>query len=344
MGMLPLRPGGETFAPSRLVTDSADRLVNSTRCLSHRHQEGQRPVHDIGIVATGRFTPSGDLAPWCRTECLTVGTSTATVRFSSLQRTNWKRRPDIRGMACRLVADQRADGQQVGHELDLVAMTSPRFLVRREEDFHRLARPEASAPRMLGRLVLLAATRRSTFTALAQLIWLTRIRRPPRRGLAGHRYYGVHTFWLETGGDRRAVRYHWRPGSRRRGLRRRRLNEQLNRQLHRQLAGRGTIEFDLVVDLFDEPVPYRKTNDPLRRYPSMLREVLGIRSLRRWEGTTRVVAGRLTITVCEPVAERWVFNPVPAIGGFEPSDDEILLARGGAYLASHVRRRSLSEQ
>lgn len=353
MGNLPLRPGGESYAPTRLVVDSADRLVNTTRILAGQHAESERPVHSAGIVAEGRFTASGKLTPWCRTECLTVGTSTAVVRFSNFRKRDlagrrpgrhnrvWSHGPDVRGMACRLVADEREAGGQNGHELDLVAMTAPRFLVRREEDFHHLAR--GRGPKLL-RLLLMAVCRRSTFTAIGTTFWLTRIRWAPWRGLADHRYFGVHTFWLESAGQRRAARYHWRPVP---GLQRRWFTR-LDTMLAQQLAGGGTVSFDLVIDVFDDPVPYRKTNDPLRRYPGPLRELWPMRHTKRWAGTTRVIAGRLTLTTYggphHRAAEQWVFNPVPAIAGFEPSDDEILLARGGAYLASHVRRRSDADQ
>lgn len=241
-------------------------------------------------------------------------------------------------MACRLV-DDRGDGR----ELDLVAMTPPRFLVRREEDFHRL--PAGLGPlRALLRLLSLAITRRSTFTALLTLARLKApwpIGRPPRY-LDSERYHGIHTFWLEKNGHYRGVRYHWRPVDplRLKPDRPDRLDHALTAALGRD----SNVTFDLIVDMLDEDPPYRKTNDPLRRWPAWPRELPCLRTRSRLMGTTRYTAGRLTLTTLEdhahPAHEQWVFNPVPAIDGFEASDDEILEARGSTYLASHVRRRS----
>ncbi|MDH3681524.1 MAG: catalase [Acidimicrobiia bacterium] len=337
MGTLPLRPGGEVRSPARLVVDSADRLVNTTHRSAGDYtpaNERERPVHRRGFAVQGRFTASGALTPYTRTPALAAGASQATVRFSNFKRDDWERMTDVRGMACRLVSIARAadDQDTRGRSLDLVAMTAPRFIVRREEDFHEVAPRRQGWGRL--RLPWFILTRRTTVTAVAALLWHTRLRPPGwHLDLANRKYFGVHTFWLEKAGEYRAMRYHWRPATRR---------SPGTGDLDEALTNMLPIAFDLIVDLFDEDVPYRKTNDPLRRYPNVLREVWPISRRPRVQGTQRLVAGRLELserlTADHPANTDWVFNPVPAIGGFEASDDEILEARGGAYLASHVRR------
>lgn len=322
MAGLPLRPGGEVRSPARLGRDNADHLVNVLRRQVGRGDDEQRPVHRTGIIAEGRFEASGALAGLTRTEALSLGTTKAVVRFSSFRNEDWAWRPDIRGMACRLTNDQG--------ELDLVAMTAPRFLVRREEDFINFP---GSLP---GKLVF-AVTRRTTLTALWTVFRFRKSLGPVSHGtrhLADETYFGVHTFWLEKANSFRAMRYHWRPVGR---------AVQKKTNLDQGLLEGLEVSFDLVVDLFDPDPPVRRLHDPLRRWPTLEREWWPISKMPQWRGMTRVIAGRLTLTKLadkKHPATGWVFNPVPALGGFEASDDEILQARGSAYVASHVRRQS----
>ena len=304
--------------------DTADRLVNVLRRQVNRDDDNERPVHRTGVIAKGRFEASGALAGFTRTEALSVGTTDAVVRFSSFQRADWEWRPDVRGMACRL-----NHGQE---ELDLVAMTAPRFVVRREEDF-------LNFPGSLSGKFVFVLTRRTTATALFTACRFRKSLGPVShrtRHLSDETYFGVHTFWLEKADAFRAMRYHWRPvGSA--STPKMDLAVGLG-----QILGYREVSFDLVVDLFDPDPPLRRLHDSLRRWPTLEREWWPVSKMPRWRGMTRVVAGRLTLTEIEEGDEptRWVFNPVPAVGGFEASDDEILQARGSAYVASHVRRQS----
>lgn len=348
MGKLPPRPGGETRSSARLGNDSADHLVNTTRRLVNNHDPSTRPVHGQGVVATGTFTASGAIADLTSNPQLAIGTSKATVRLSCFRRDSWDPKPDIRGFACRLVAVEEGEpnpdpnplqppqpaAEGHGLELDLVGMTPPRFFVRREEDFHQLKlNPRA--------ILMLLLTRRTTFTAMGNLIWFTKIR--PKRYLHRERFWGVHTFFTSKEADKRAVRYHWRPVVPE-PLPQQPPDQDLALNLKERLDN-GMVVFDLVVDLFDEPVPYRKTNDALRRYPSLLREIWPISKRNRWEGTQRRIAGRLTLDTyhppgTHPAYDEWVFNPVPRVPGFEASDDEVLQARGSSYPASQAGRRA----
>jgi catalase len=329
VGRLPLRPGGEVRSPARLARDSADHLVNVVRRQRHRDDDGLRPVHAVGITARGRFQASGDLLGMTTTPMLSVGSSEAVARFSSFGNLDWSRKPDLRGLACRLIDDQ-GDGA----ELDLVAMTAPRFIVRREDDFLEF-------PSGVPRRLLWALTRRTTFTALFTAFRFTKAGLPVLghrpRPLADERFFGVNTFWLTRAGSYRAMRYHWKPAGHTK-LARPRLDEELAAMVQAD----GGVRFDLVVDVFDEGTSIRRLHDAMRRWPTWEREWPVIRSRARWRGTQRIVGGRLTLTEMAPpgATEGWLFNPVPTVEGFEASDDEILQARGSAYTASHVRRTS----
>jgi catalase len=309
---LPYGPGWETRNPVAFTGSEAEKLVNSVRIEAGRSGEEWdhcRPVHTVGAVATGAFTPTGALAEYTDAPHLVDGPSPATTRFSSFKKLDHGGK-DLRGMATRLRAPD-------GWEHDLVALSAPRFLVRRTEDFHLLCREPGPKT-----LALMWFTRRVTVAGLAALTWHTKLR--PRRGLAATDFFGVHTFWLVKGEERVPFRYRWRPVSNARKPRSGDLHDDLERRL-----GEGDVRFELQCQLLGADAPLRLLHDPMRPWSTRA-------------GTT-LTAGTLTLTewaAAHPAESTWSFNPLRMPPGVEPSEDEILLARGGAYEASHVHRRS----
>jgi catalase len=325
--------------------DLSSRLVDAIISDFPDHREGTRPVHTVGIGATGYFVPS-DVAPsYSTAEQFAGGRVPVTVRFSNgsgspVERDN---APDARGMATKF----HLSG---GREADLVMMTLPVFFVRTPEEFLEFTaasepkpdRPEPWWRKVLDTLELrspapapnpgatttgvpgmLEYASRHSFADLS-LIFMSTLVTPT--SYARVKYHAVHTF-RATGADGvvRLVRLTCEPVA---GVRpvedtSKEEPDHLRSELGRRL-GRGPARFVLRMNIAGQG---DVTDDPTAV----------------WDNTQpRIVMGELVLTdlVPDQVAdcERLSFNPTRVVPGLECSDDPILAARRGAYEESGRRR------
>jgi catalase len=341
---------GNSSDAGRPSGDLSRRLVDAVISDFPDHRLGTRPVHTIGIGATGYFEGS-DVAPrYSVAEQFAGARVPATVRFSNgsgspVERDNVL---DARGMATKFhLSEDRA--------ADLVMMTLPVFFVPTPEeflDFAAASRPEVihAQPwwsKVVDKLALRspapAADKGSNTSGLpgmlryardhafadASVIFMSSLVTPT--SYARVKYHAVHTF-RATGSDGivRFVRLSWEPVA---GVRpvseddadelpadylRTELGERLADQparflLRMDIAGQG--------DVVDDPTAI-------------------------WDSTqARVLMGELVITDLvddqEAGCEHLSFNPTRVAPGLECSDDPVLAARRGAYEES-CRRRGAS--
>jgi catalase len=310
-----------------------------------------RPVHAIGIGATGYFEASDVARDFCVAEHFQGKQIPVTVRFSNgsgsaIQHDGW---PDVRGMATRfhLAGDAATD---------LIAMTLPEFFTPTPETFLDFAIAARPAP----------VTRESAWQKLFDMLRLMQPLPDPPRGqtvspdaganrfadqngyaqlavfqaatigapvsYARATYHAVHTFVVVApNGARRWVRFRWQPLA---GV----LNDPnatpvdkyLQQELRQRLAeepGRftnGPAHFSLMMAIGEAGDDF---NDPSRPWPPH---------------RVRVMMGMLTLNAVpeDQIAncERLSFNPWLLTPGIEPSDDPVLRVRREAYQISSKRR------
>jgi catalase len=311
--------------------------------------EALRPVHTIGIGATGHFEASPVAARFCIADHFRGARVAVTLRFSNgsgsaVQRDSWS---DIRGMATRF---HLSDGTAT----DLVAMTLPEFFISKTRDFADFAK--ASAPRPYSRA--------SSWEKIRDLLHMRLPKRNPYPGetisvddggiayadahpeaqlaifetaqigapdsYVRAAYHAVHTF-IVTGqdGTRRWVRFHWQPikGVLKRSPREGYQDDYLHAELRERLAGDGAARFSLMMSIGEAGDAF---DDPTRPWPPH---------------RVRVMMGTLTVDGIPEdqltFNERLSFNPMLLTTGIEPSDDEILWLRKAAYRNSSERRGAI---
>jgi catalase len=288
---------------------------------------GLRPVHTLGIFASGTFTPSGDAAGEAPPHLQGSQPVSVVARFSNGNpRTDRNdRRRDARGLAVRFTLSD-------GATTDIVAMNTDRFLAGDREAFLAVSKALSSHwPRW--RKGFRVATRQlRSPTRFATLF--------PPTSYVRCDYHAIHTFVWVLGADRlnvgdapsrRPVRYRWRAQAGRsiawpwNGWRRDR--RFLEHDLERRLEG-GPVGFDLEVQYGDGLDPARLC-DPSRPFPAAI-PWRAIGELR----LDRLVAGAEAVEL-----DRLLFSPLHLCEGIEACPgDEILEARAAAYPASHVAR------
>ena len=217
------------------------------------------------------------------------------------------RRPRVRGQA------PRDDGD----ETDILATTTPAFVVRNPDDFLELIRlrkpdPETGQPDMQ-RLGAWLGEHPEAQTAIQGTLGVE-----PLASFAAAVYYSPHTFWLVDGaGARHAGPLPLDP-RRRRAADRRRRGQGAGARLPATTSSRerladGPIGFEL---RFQRPAEGDPLDDPTALWP---------------DDRELVAAGRLEITRLVDDPERDghidVFDPTRLVDGVEPSDDPILHAR-----------------
>jgi catalase len=323
--------------------DIAEELVDALVLTDGRAD--LRPVHAIGIGATGYFEPSDVARDYCIAEHFQGGRIPATVRFSNglgkaVQHDGWS---DVRGMATRFHLAN-------GAEHDLIAMTLPEFFAPTPETFLSFAVAAKPVP----------VTRASAWRKILDLLQLMLPIPDPYPGqndgpnagairfadqndyakiavsqaatigapvsYARADYHAVHAFVIVApDGARRWVRFSWQPVS---GV----LNTNpddtpVDRYLQKELCDRlkqGPAQFTLMMAIGEVGDDF---NDPTRPWPPH---------------RVRVMMGMLTLDAVpeDQVAncERLSFNPWPQIPGIEPSDDPVLRVRRDAYRFSAKRR------
>ncbi len=277
-----------------------------------------RALHAKGTVCRGTFTPTAAAAGLTRARVMQHEPVDAVVRFSNgggnPEDPDWA--PDVRGLAVKLYAPD-------GH-LDISAQNAPRFPNRTVDSFLEMLEATAPGPAALWRMPLFLARHPG---AAAKLPGNLKAVRPPA-SYATLRYYAVHAFgWIAPDGQRRWVRYRWRPeaGQQTLGLRsaRARGKDYLRDELVERLQ-REPIRFTLEVQIARDGDP---TDDPAAAWPDD-REV--------------VDAGTLEVTGLDDSRERdgdvLVFDPTRVVDGIELSDDPVLRFRTHAYSVSIERR------
>jgi catalase len=307
------------------------------------HVEGTRPVHAVGIGATGYFVPSEVARSFSAAEQFQSPRTRVTVRFSNGSGSPVERDDtlDVRGLAVKFHLSQS--------EADLIMITLPVFFASTPEEFLGFAeagdpesvKPESWWGRLMDQLrlrppappvdpqnptsgaagVLAYANRHASARpgTVAALMLVT------PTSYARATYHALHTFKL-TGPDGvvRFARFSWEAVA---GVRPEVAKGPAPDYLHTELRerlGRGPITFVLRMvvasqgDALDDPT-------------------------QLWDTTRlRVVMGELVLIalVDDQVdqCERLSFNPTRVVPGFECSDDPILHARREAYEYSCRRR------
>jgi catalase len=300
------------------------------------HESGTRPVHAVGIGASGYFVPSDVAGFFSAAEQFCAARTPVTVRFSNGSGSPVEHDDalDVRGLAVKF---HLSPG-----DADLIMITLPVFFASTPAEFVGFAKAGVPKPvkkeswwgRLVDQLELRApspppdpdnpdsgaagvlqyanrhvSARPGTVAAL-MLVTPTSYARAT--------YHALHTFKL-TGPDDalRYARFSWEPVS---GVRPERAKKPASDYLQTELRERltrGPITFVLRMviagqgDALDDPTQLWDTTRP------------------------RVVMGELVLTNLvedqREDCERLSFNPTRVVAGFECSDDPILAARRGAY-------------
>jgi catalase len=231
---------------------------------------------------------------------------------------DWQR--DSRGMAVRLRPPD-------GDEADILAVTTPAFVLRTPEEFLEFMQlrkpdPETGQPDWEKLGAFLGEHPESQTAVQATL------NAEPPASFATLVYHSPHTFkLLSADGSPTWIRYRWRPEAGEATLSddeaKARGGDYLRSELAERLA-EGPVRFDLKFQIPTEDDPI---DDPTAVWP---------------EDRERVNAGRLEITetVDDPEGGDHieVFDPTRTGDGIELSDDPILHARARAYSVSAYRR------
>jgi catalase len=301
--------------------DLYEQIVEAANALYGSHPRS-RALHAKGTWCAGTFTATPEAAELCRAAHFRGDSVPATIRFSNASgdpsSDDWQR--DSRGMAVRM-------RPAVGDEADILAVTTPAFVLRTPEEFLELMRlrkpdPETGQPDWEE----LGAFLGEHPEAQTAVQWT--LNAEPPASFATQVYHSPHTFrLLDTDGRPTLVRYRWRPHAGEATIpdddAKQRGGDYLCSELADRLA-EGPVRFDLKLQI---PAEEDSIDDPTTVWP---------------DDRERVNAGRLEITgiVDDPeVGDHIeVFDPTRVGDGIELSDDPILHARRRAYSVSAYRR------
>jgi catalase len=301
--------------------DVYEEIIDAANALYGSHPR-HRALHAKGTWCAGTFTATPEAAELCRAPHFQGDPTPALVRFSNgsgdPESDDWQR--DARGMAVRL----RPSG---GDEADILAVTTPAFVLRTPDDFLEFIRlrrpdPETGQPDW-EKLGAFMADHPETQTAVQ---WT--LNTEPPASFATQAYHSPHTFrLLDSDGDPTLVRYRWRPEAGEATIpddeARALGGDYLRSELADRLAG-GTVGFELKFQIPTEDDPIDDATAP---WP---------------DDREKIMAGRLEITeiVDDPESGDHieVFDPTRVVDGIELSDDPILHARARAYSVSAYRR------
>jgi catalase len=298
-----------------------EHAVDAINEVSGRH-DGHRAAHAKGTLVSGSFTATPEGSALTRAAHMRGEPVRVTARFS-----NGGGNPGIpdyareaRGMSVKLYL---ADGSKT----DMVAISTPCFVVRTPEDFIEFTRlrkpdPDTGQPDMekLGAWL-------GEHPEAGPAIQATVGSGPPA-SYAQVAYNGIHSYrWTGEDGDSRWVRFAWEPEAGAASLEDDEARERGRDYLQEELLARVEREpavFKLVVKLAAEGDPI---DDPTAIWP---------------DERETVEAGRLELTGPETERERdgdiLVFDPTRVTDGIETSDDPVLLFRPKAYSVSVERR------
>ena len=304
-----------------------------------------RPVHAIGIAATGYFVASEVARDYCIAEHFQGQKIDVTVRFSNgsgsaTPHDGWS---DVRGMATRFHLAK-------GDATDLIAMTLAEFFAPTPEtflDFALASKPEPylrESPwrKILDMLRLMPPLRNpypgETISPDAGAIQFADEKRYAQLAVfdaasigapvsyARASYHAVHTFVVKApDGTRRWVRFTWQPvaGVLSTNPTATPVDKYLQEELRDRLD-KGPARFSLLMSIGETGDDF---NDPTRPWPSHRVEIS---------------MGTLTLNSVpedqETYSERPSFNPWLLTNGIAPSDDPVLKVRKEAYEISSKNR------
>jgi len=300
---------------------TANELVEVSNALFGVH-EGRRALHAKGAFCEATFTASTAASKLCRAAIFSGAAVPALVRISNgggNPASNDGAR-EARGLAVKL----RPEG---GEECDILATTTPAFVLRTPEDFLELLRlrlpdPKTGEPDMAA-LGAFLGEHPEAQTAVAATMGAE-----PPASFATLPYFSPHSFRvLDAEGNGTWIRYRWRPAAGEHRIpddeAKAKGRDYLFDELGARLGG-GPIIFDLFLQIAgkDDPI-----DDPTAVWPDERELVEG---------------GRLEITalVDDPEGDGHieVFDPTRVPDGIELSDDPVLHARRAAYSASAYKR------
>jgi catalase len=335
---------------------SAEDAVNAINGVFGFHA-GARAAHARGTVCRGTFTPTAEAATLTSAAHMREPVD-VTVRFSngSGDPGTSDREPDVRGMAVRFYLP---DGKQT----DVVANTLPCFFVSNLEDFvelnRLLRRRKGKPPSKLGALIRIAPfyLRHKAYRPALRAT----IRPKSVPSYANCRFNSIHAFkWVKDGSER-YVRYSWRPEEgEKTGVPTDASHDYLQKDLYDRL-GRAPIRpirFTLELQVAsDDDFRSGRVCDPTAIWPGKRKDKPRITPAGGGERCEQFVdAGLLEVTaLAEPEKpnEPLLFDPMaltngieaPVLnGGVQPSRDEILHFRPGAYDVSADRRKDPAEK
>jgi catalase len=298
-----------------------EQLVDAANAIYGLHPH-RRALHAKGVWCEGTFTATPEATRLSRAAHLQGGAVEALVRFSSGggQPDGEDAQRESRGMAVKLRAAE-------GAETDILAVTTPAFVVRTPEEFLELLRlrepdPETGQPDLEGLGAFLAAHPESQPAVQAT------VGTEPPASFATLAYRSPHSFKLVAGdGNETWVRYRWRPAAGEETIPDDEARERGRNYLAAELADRlssGPVAFELLLQVAADEDPL---DDPTAIWP---------------EERDLVVAGGLEITSVvddpETADHIEVFDPLRLVDGVEPSNDPVLHARRRAYSVSAYRR------
>jgi catalase len=301
--------------------DLYEQLVDAANAIYGAHAH-RRAFHSKGTWCSGTFTATSEAAGLSRAKHFQGDPTPALVRFSSGggNPEGHDAQREARGMAVKL---RPADGE----EADILAVTTPAFVVRTPEEFLELLRlrtpdPDTGQPDM-EKLGAFLAKHPESQTAIQATVG-----NEPPASFATLTYFSPHSFKLVSAdGGETWVRYRWRPEAGEATIpddeARERGRDYLREELAERLRG-DTAGFELLLQIAGEGDPI---DDPTAVWP---------------DERDLVVAGRLEITdvVDDPESDDHieVFDPTRVVDGIELSDDPVLHARARAYSVSAYRR------
>lgn len=313
----------------------------------------RRPVHTIGVGASGHFQASDVARHYCTAAFFQEQIIRVTIRFSngSGLASCHDGRNDVRGMAVRFHLDDAVDD---GGAADLLAMTLPEFFTPDVKTFMAFAEATKPAPvrrqsawsKLLGMLCLVppspdpppgvtmspdpGAVAFAGMHAYARLPLLHGVNLGAPVSYARASYHAVHTFIVVApDGTRRPVRFNWVPVA---GVRNTDPDAPpRDYYLHEELRDRLAVEPARFILMMCVGEVGDDLNDPARSWPPH---------------RVRIIMGTLTVTAVAKdqveSGERLSFNPWRLVPGIEPSEDPILSLRRGAYEFSRERRGGIA--
>jgi catalase len=301
--------------------DTYEQIVDAANAIYGAHPN-RRALHAKGLFCSGTFTASGEAAELSRATHFNGEPVPALIRFSNGggdPKGNDAQR-DSRGMAVKL---RPANGE----ESDILAVTTPAFVVRTPDVFLELMRlrrpdPETGQPDM-EKLGAFLAEHPESQTAVQATLSME-----PPASYATLTYYSPHAFKLVNAEGRGTwVRYHWRPEAGEATIPDDEAQERGPDYLRDELSerlGEAPAAFELRLQIRGEG---DSLEDPTAVWP---------------DDRDQVVGGRLEVTELTEDPESGdhieVFDPTRAVDGIELSDDPILHARARAYSVSAYRR------